>query len=49
MQYQALAAEQFVAAGAIDSDVLPIDETVAIMGTLDTIRGLIGVRYPGED
>jgi len=24
-------------------------ETVAIMGTLDTVRGLIGVRYPGEE
>ncbi|NNH04873.1 Gfo/Idh/MocA family protein [Microbacterium ulmi] len=48
MQYQALAAERYVAAGATDSDILPIDETVAIMGTLDAVRGMIGVHYPGE-
>ena len=29
-------------------DLLTIDETVAIMGTLDTIREQIGLRYPGE-
>ena len=49
MQFQALAAERLVAAGLTDSDVLPIDETVAIMSTLDEIRELIGVRYPGEE
>jgi predicted dehydrogenase len=49
MQYQALAAERLLAEGRTDSDVLPIDETVAIMGTLDDIRGQIGVRYPGEE
>src|SRR6478736_6398689 len=49
MQFQALAAERIVAAGLTDSDLLPIDETVAIMATLDEIRSLVGVRYPGED
>ena len=49
MQYQALAAERYVAEGRFDSDILPIDETVAIMETLDDLRALIGVRYPGED
>ena len=49
MQFQALAAERFVAAGLVDSDILPIDETVAIMTALDEIRELIGVRYPGEE
>jgi predicted dehydrogenase len=49
MQYQALAAERLIAAGLTDSDVLPIDETVAIMATLDEIRELVGVRYPGEE
>ena len=48
-QYQAFAAERIVAAGGTDSDVLPIDETVAIMGTLDEARAQIGLRYPGED
>lgn len=48
MQFQAIAAEQYVLAGKTDSDLLPIDETVAIMQTLDDIRALIGVRYPQE-
>jgi predicted dehydrogenase len=49
MQYQALAAERYLAEGRTDSDVLPIEETVAIMATLDEIRDLVGVRYPGEE
>ncbi len=48
MQYQALAAEQYIAAGKTDSDLLPLDESVAIMGTLDEVRAIIGVRYPSE-
>ncbi|MFV9425381.1 Gfo/Idh/MocA family protein [Microbacterium sp. S1037] len=48
MQFQAEAAERFVAAGVTSSDVLPIDETVAIMGVLDEVRRQIGVVYPGE-
>ncbi|MBP2437643.1 Gfo/Idh/MocA family protein [Microbacterium amylolyticum] len=48
MQYQALEAERLVAAGRTDGDILPIDETVAIMGTLDEIRRQVGVVYPGE-
>ena len=49
MQYQALAAERVIGEGRTDSDILPIDETVAIMETLDEIRELVGVRYPGEE
>ncbi|WP_203581239.1 Gfo/Idh/MocA family protein [Microbacterium hibisci] len=49
MQYQALAAERLLAEGRTDSEVLPIDESVAIMATLDEIRDLVGVRYPGEE
>ncbi|MGO1954702.1 Gfo/Idh/MocA family protein [Microbacterium sp.] len=48
MQFQALAAEQRAAAGDLAGDVLPIDETVAIMGALDDIRAQIGLRYPTE-
>lgn len=48
MQFQALAAERFVASGAGANDVLPIDESVAIMGVLDEVRRQIGVVYPGE-
>lgn len=48
MQFQAYAAERFVAEQQLQGDVLPIDDTVAIMGTLDEIRRQIGVRYPSE-
>jgi cytoskeletal protein CcmA (bactofilin family) len=48
MQFQALHAEKLVAEGRIEGDVLPIDETVQIMGTLDEVRAQIGLRYPGE-
>lgn len=46
MQFQALYAEQLIAESRIDSDLLPMDESVAIMGTLDEIRRQIGVVYP---
>jgi len=48
MQYQALAAEEIIASGRRDSELLPIAESVAIMGTLDEIRRQIGVAYPSE-
>jgi hypothetical protein len=48
MQFQADEAERLVTAGKIASDVLPPSETVAVMATLDEIRGQIGLRYPGE-
>lgn len=49
MEYQARAAERFVAEGTLDSDLLPVAESVAIMACLDEIRSQIGVRYPGEN
>jgi predicted dehydrogenase len=48
MQFQAIAAEQLIASGDYTNQFQPIDETVAIIGTLDTIRRQIGVVYPGE-
>jgi len=48
MQFQAAELERLVATGALAGDILPPDESVAIMGTLDEIRRQIGLRYPGE-
>ncbi|WP_189349862.1 Gfo/Idh/MocA family protein [Zhihengliuella salsuginis] len=48
MQFQALAAERFVAAGTLEGDELTLDESVEIMGTLDTIREQVGLAYPQE-
>lgn len=46
MQFQAFAAEAAVATGV--PPLLPVDESVAIMATLDAIRADIGVIYPQE-
>jgi hypothetical protein len=34
--------------GKTESDVMPLDETLALMRTLDTLRAQWGLRYPGE-
>ena len=46
MHFQAAELERRVAGAA--ATVLPLDESVAIMGVLDEVRALIGVTYPGE-
>lgn len=35
-------------AGLTESPVMPLEESLALMGWLDTMRAQIGVRYPGE-
>jgi hypothetical protein len=37
-----------VTAGQMESDVLPLDDSIAVMETLDEARAQLGVRYPGE-
>ena len=34
--------------GALESPGMPLDETVAVMETLDRVRAQCGLRYPGE-
>ena len=34
-------------AGRLESEVMPLDETVAIMETMDEVRRQIGLTYPG--
>lgn len=46
MHFQALELERRVAGQA--PTTLAIDESVAIMGVLDEVRRIIGLRYPGE-
>ncbi|TFB73314.1 Gfo/Idh/MocA family oxidoreductase [Cryobacterium glaciale] len=48
MHFEAVAAEALIRAGTISSDVMPAEESVAIMRTLDAVRARIGLRYPGE-
>jgi hypothetical protein len=46
MHFQAAELERIVASGELEGDILPPSETVAIMETLDTVRGIIGLTYP---
>jgi hypothetical protein len=48
LHYEACEAARCIADGLTESPLLPLDETVAIMGILDDVRAQIGVRYPGE-
>lgn len=47
-RYQAAEMHACMRAGKLESDVLPLDETLAIMETMDALRAQWGVRYPGE-
>ncbi|GAA4910498.1 Gfo/Idh/MocA family oxidoreductase [Nesterenkonia rhizosphaerae] len=49
MQFQAIAAEEYVACGNFDGELITLTDSVEIMGTLDEIRRQIGVVYPGEE
>ncbi|HEU4910681.1 MAG TPA: Gfo/Idh/MocA family oxidoreductase [Actinomycetes bacterium] len=47
-RHQAAEVARCVREGRTESDVMPLDETVTIMATLDEIRRQIGLVYPGE-
>ena len=38
-----------IAEGRRESPVMPLDETLAIVRTMDSIRAQIGLRYPADD
>ncbi|XUY29905.1 Gfo/Idh/MocA family protein (plasmid) [Agrobacterium sp. rho-8.1] len=48
MQFQAVEAERLIKSGLISGDIMPPSESVEIMATMDEIRSVIGLRYPGE-
>jgi predicted dehydrogenase len=48
MQFQAWELERLVAEGVLAGEILPPEESVAIMETLDEVRRQIGLSYPGE-
>lgn len=47
-EYQAREVAECIATGTLESSILPLDESVRIMETLDTIRGRWGLVYPFE-
>ncbi|MFV9503970.1 MAG: Gfo/Idh/MocA family protein [Oscillochloridaceae bacterium umkhey_bin13] len=46
--YEASEAMRCLRAGLIESPLMPLDETLRIMETLDQVRASWGLRYPGE-
>ncbi len=46
--YEAAEVGRCLQAGETESPLMPLDETLAIMHTLDTCRAAWGLRYPGE-
>lgn len=46
--YEAAEVARGLREGLLESDVMPLDETLAIMQTLDTIRAQEGLTYPNE-
>ena len=46
--YEAVEVMERLREGKLESDVMPLDETLSVMGTLDRARGQWGLRYPME-
>ncbi|WP_076833826.1 MULTISPECIES: Gfo/Idh/MocA family protein [unclassified Frankia] len=49
LHHQARHVHERLRSGHLESDIMPLDETVAIMRTLDTVRARIGVHYPADN
>ena len=47
-QYEAIEVGRCLRAGLLESPVMPLDETITIMETLDALRAQWGLRYPME-
>ncbi len=47
--YQAVEVGRCLRAGLLESDIMPLDETVAVMRTMDAIRQQWGLKYPMEE
>ncbi|MEN8180864.1 MAG: Gfo/Idh/MocA family oxidoreductase [Pseudomonadota bacterium] len=46
--YEAVEAGDCIRAGKTESDIMPLDETLALMKIMDQIRSQIGLKYPME-
>jgi predicted dehydrogenase len=47
--YEAAEVMRCLEAGKTESDIMPLDETISVMRTMDRIRAAWGLRYPGEE
>lgn len=48
LNYEAVHVHECLRAGELESPIMPLDETVAIMQTMDRLREQIGLKYPFE-
>ena len=48
LRHQAAEVARCLAAGLLESPVLPLDESISVMTTLDEVRRQIGLVYPSE-
>ncbi|MFI9149284.1 Gfo/Idh/MocA family protein [Streptomyces sp. NPDC053367] len=48
LRHEAREVMRALRAGETESPLVPLDGTLAVMRTMDTIRERVGVRYPGE-
>jgi dihydrodiol dehydrogenase / D-xylose 1-dehydrogenase (NADP) len=47
--YEAAEVMRCLEAGQTESDIMPLDETLSVMRTMDGIRAAWGLRYPSEE
>jgi len=47
-QFEAMHVAECLRAGRTESEIVPLDDTLAVMRTLDTLRGRIGLKFPME-
>ena len=47
-QFEAMHVAECLRAGKTESEILPLEGTLAVMRTLDAVRVEIGLKYPGE-
>lgn len=47
-QFEAMAVRQHIHAGDMESNIMPLDESLSITETMDTLRAQWGIVYPAE-
>ena len=46
--YEAKAVMECLNMGKLESEIMPLEETLEIMRIMDTLRSQWGIKYPGE-
>ena len=47
LRYEAAEVARCIAAGRTESEIMPLDETLRVMGLMDDVRRQLGVTFPG--